>query len=187
MARGLRDDDRKLWARVIASVTPLRPVREPDIGAHLPDTMVTPAPSITARTAPLPLTPFRLGDAAPSEPATRVISARRDAPEPIEPNRKRRLSRERDPVEARLDLHGLTAFSAETRVKAFIAQAFHSDYRTVLIITGKGTPEIGVLKRHAPEWLADPALSHMVAGVADAHPRHGGSGALYVALKKRRG
>ena len=34
-------------------------------------------------------------------------------------------------------------------------------------------------------WLADPALSHIVAGISPAHARHGGSGALYVALKRR--
>ncbi|HEX7800963.1 MAG TPA: Smr/MutS family protein, partial [Asticcacaulis sp.] len=57
--------------------------------------------------------------------------------------------------------------------------------RAVLVITGKGVAETGLLKRMAPEWLADPALSHIVAGLSPAHARHGGAGALYVALKRR--
>jgi DNA-nicking Smr family endonuclease len=54
------------------------------------------------------------------------------------------------------------------------------------VITGKGVQGDGVLRRRVPEWLAAPHLSHMIAGVAEAHRRHGGAGALYVALKKKR-
>ena len=103
----------------------------------------------------------------------------------IEPRRKRRISRERDPIEARLDLHGLNSIAAEARLKAFVQQAYANDYLAVLVITGKGMAENGVLKRHAPEWLSDPALGHIVAGISQAHARHGGTGALYVALKRR--
>jgi len=55
----------------------------------------------------------------------------------------------------------------------------------VLIITGKGKIGHGVLKKHTPEWLASPALREMIAGVSQADQRHGGEGALYVALKRR--
>jgi DNA-nicking Smr family endonuclease len=42
-----------------------------------------------------------------------------------------------------------------------------------------------VLRRSAPDWLSDPALRGVVAGWSPAHRRHGGEGALYVALKRR--
>ena len=35
-----------------------------------------------------------------------------------------------------------------------------------------------------PEWLADPRLRDVVAGISEAQRRHGGEGALYVALKR---
>jgi DNA-nicking Smr family endonuclease len=35
-----------------------------------------------------------------------------------------------------------------------------------------------------PEWLAEPPLRQIVAGLSEAHRRHGGEGALYVALKR---
>jgi DNA-nicking Smr family endonuclease len=41
-----------------------------------------------------------------------------------------------------------------------------------------------VLRRRAPEWLAGPALRGAVAGVSVADRRHGGDGALFVALKR---
>ncbi|MGF2493628.1 Smr/MutS family protein [Ralstonia pseudosolanacearum] len=52
-------------------------------------------------------------------------------------------------------------------------------------MTGKGSRGEGVLRRYAPEWLAAPALRGVVAGVSEAHRRHGGEGALYVALKRK--
>jgi DNA-nicking Smr family endonuclease len=59
----------------------------------------------------------------------------------------------------------------------------------VLVITGKGALGDGVLRRRTPEWLAEPPLRSVVAGVSEAHRARGGAGALYVALKRnpRRG
>jgi len=53
------------------------------------------------------------------------------------------------------------------------------------VITGRGARGDGVLRRAAPEWLAASHLRPVVAGVSEAHRRHGGEGALYVALKRK--
>ena len=55
----------------------------------------------------------------------------------------------------------------------------------MLVITGKGVQGDGVLRRRAPEWLGAAAMAHIVAGISEAHRRHGGDGALYVALKRK--
>jgi DNA-nicking Smr family endonuclease len=55
----------------------------------------------------------------------------------------------------------------------------------VLVITGKGVQGDGILRRRTPEWLAEPAVRGVVAGVSEAHRRHGGAGALYVAIKRK--
>jgi DNA-nicking Smr family endonuclease len=103
----------------------------------------------------------------------------------IEPGRKRRLTRERDPIELRLDLHGLDQDRARAALHGFLLRAQAVGARAVLVITGKGFQGDGVLRRRTPEWLADPALRGVVAGVSEAHRRHGGEGALYVALKRK--
>ena len=189
MARyGFKLEDLKLWALVTATVRPHRATRAPaeapppereTVTIHDVGTMTVDKPK------PVPLTPFRLGDAVKPPAGFRFTPAASFAPDPIEPRRKRRISRERDPIEARLDLHNMTALAAEARLKAFVQQAYANDYRAVLVITGKGMAENGILKRNAPEWLADPALAHIVAGISSAHARHGGTGALYIALKRR--
>ncbi len=193
MARfGFKGEDLRLWALVTATVRPHKPSRQPIVAKapELETVKIADMPSgqntMTAvKPQPAPLTPFRIGDAVKPSPGFRLTRAADIAPDPIEPRRKRRISRERDPIEARVDLHNLNAIAAEARLKAFVQQAYANDYRAVLVITGKGMAENGILKRNAPEWLADPALSHIVAGISQAHARHGGSGALYVALKRR--
>lgn len=104
----------------------------------------------------------------------------------IEPNRHRRLVRERDPIEARIDLHGLDQDRAMAALERFITWSYTQNYRAVLVITGKGVLGDGVLRQRTPEWLAAPPLRDMIAGVARADRRHGGDGALYVALRRRR-
>jgi len=197
----LKDEDKRLWSLVAATVRPhtskakLKATTTPTPESEnvtLPETVTLKGlpPDKSTMTAaplpPLPLAPFHIGQALKPQSGFKLYSDSPKAePYPIEPKRKRRLSRERDPIEARLDLHGLTQIQAESRLKAFVQQAYASDYRAILVITGKGLAENGILKRHAPEWLADPALSPMIAGVSQAHARHGGSGALYIALKRR--
>ena len=181
-----KSEDLRLWSLVTATVRPHRAPRpEPETPAT--ETVVLKDVGVmTAQTPkPAPLTPFALGQAIKPQSGFRFIPAAGYTPDPIEPNRKRRISRERDAIEARIDLHGMTSLAAEVRLKAFVEKAYANDYRAVLVITGKGVAENGVLKRLTPEWLADPALAHIVAGISPAHARHGGTGALYVALKRR--
>ena len=103
----------------------------------------------------------------------------------IEPRRKHRIAKERDPIGARLDLHGLDQDRARGVLERFLDRAWDEGFRAVLVITGKGVQGDGILKRRAPEWLAAPHLAHMVAGISDAARHHGGEGALYVALKRK--
>lgn len=154
-------EDREIWRRVQATIRPLQ---------------AKPAPGRSIQPA-LWKMPGDLVDAAPRRPAGPL--------ETIEPNRERRLERERDDLEARLDLHGLTHDRARASLEGFLREAWRREYRAVLVITGKGPVEGGVLRRALPGWLAAPALREMVAGVSQAHRRHGGEGAFYVALKRR--
>lgn len=109
----------------------------------------------------------------------------RPAPEELEPRRQRRLSRERDPIEARIDLHGFGRFEAEDQLRAFLMGSQARGLRSVLVITGQGRRGGGVIRASLVEWLSSPHLRHVVSGFASAHRRHGGDGAFYVTLRQR--
>ena len=95
-----------------------------------------------------------------------------------------RLKRGRHPVEARLDLHGMTQDEAHRALARFIAAARGSGKRCVLVITGRGAVGGGVLRSAVPRWLAEPALRPHLLAIATAQPQDGGAGALYVMLRR---
>jgi DNA-nicking Smr family endonuclease len=105
-------------------------------------------------------------------------------PETIEPNRLRLIDRGREPLGGVLDLHGMDQGRARAALIAFVLRAAAQNERTVLVITGKGSLGDGVLRRRTPEWLAEPPLRSVVAGISEAHRSRGGAGALYIALKR---
>jgi DNA-nicking Smr family endonuclease len=172
MKRQPRPEEVRLWAIVAATVRP-GPGRKP----------VTPPQDM----APEPESKPAAKPFAPEAHKAKPRPASWTPPADIEPGRKRRLTRERDPIDLRLDLHGLDQDKARAVLIAFLTRAQAEGERAVLVITGKGCQGDGVLRRRAPEWLAEPALRGVVAGMSEAHRRHGGEGALYVALKRRAG
>jgi len=100
----------------------------------------------------------------------------------LDGNTQDRLKRGLIEPDARLDLHGMTEQVAHQRLAAYLAQAQRGGARLTLIITGKS----GVLKAMVPRWLAEPSFARLIADQRNAHVRHGGAGALYVYLRKRR-
>ena len=176
---GLTPDDRRIWAKVTRSVI-ARPCRtEAD-----PEPAPQPTPQPAAKTPPKFVKPAWKTSGAPPVPAARSVQPR-PAADALEPRRQRRLARERDPIEARLDLHGYGRWDAQDALIAFLRGAQARDYRAVLIITGRGSRGGGVIRASAEEWLQAPALRGVVSGFAAAHRRHGGDGAIYVTLKRR--
>ena len=103
---------------------------------------------------------------------------------------KQRVARGREPIDARLDLHGFTQTQAHAALLRFLRHAQADGVRMVLVVTGKGTSkggethERGVLKRQVPLWLSLPEFRSLVVGFEDAHIGHGGAGALYVRLRR---
>ena len=183
-------DGDRLWEIVTATVRPLQSRHRPRVGlesgAAPPASPVvatppaTPAPPIFRRTPKAPPTASKAAKPRPVLDVIRPIEA-------IEPGRRRRLHRDRDEHGDWLDLHGMTQDQARAALTGFIMRAWGERQRHVLIITGKGNLGDGVLRRRVPEWLGEPPLRKVVAGLSEAHRRHGGEGALHVALKRADG
>jgi DNA-nicking Smr family endonuclease len=176
MTRTLKPEEARLWSLVVATVRPARTARIP-----APSPPSEPAATATPKHPPK-FVKRKAAQGAPAPEAPRPATPA--PPERIEPGRLRRIARERDPIGARLDLHGLDQDRARSALHGFIARAQEEGARAVLVITGKGTRGDGVLRRRVPEWLAEPPSRARVAGWSAADRRHGGDGALYVALKR---
>jgi DNA-nicking Smr family endonuclease len=196
--RGLSDEDRALWRMVAETARPIHPKPNtptaPSARAEPsgPERRETAAEAIAAATRVL-------RPHGKPEPALGWRPPADDRPRPVGRNTPgldggtaRRLGRGRLEPQARLDLHGMTTDRAHAALLRFVASSAQEGLRCVLVVTGKGRSEDGgawgegVLRRDTPRWLSVAPLAQMVVGVFEAHPKHGGGGALYVYLRRRR-
>lgn len=171
------DDDWALWKKVAGSVEPLP-------GRKLEKT----APRDSA-----PDTPRRKQPAS-NPPPPPSSAAEPDLPELVagsfaglDKRTAQRLKRGQLRPEARLDLHHMTQAEAHKALNMFVSESALSGKRTVIVITGKGlkrSGEVGVLRTMVPRWLNQPPLRGQIVAVCEAAPQDGGSGALYLRLKK---
>jgi DNA-nicking Smr family endonuclease len=100
----------------------------------------------------------------------------------------KKLKRGEFPVQDHIDLHGLTREEAEAAIKNFILTSFRLGLRCLLIIHGRGlnSPEsFPVLKEGLPIWLGRGPVKRIVLAFATARPYDGGTGAVYVLLRRR--
>ncbi len=87
-------------------------------------------------------------------------------------------------IEARLDLHKLSVEEARREVFEFIRHCYRYGLRTVIILHGKGdrsADKVALLKSYLAIWL--PEIDEVMA-MHSAQRHHGGTGAVYVLLKK---
>jgi DNA-nicking Smr family endonuclease len=165
-------DDRLLWREAVRAVRPL-PGRE---AAASP-------PARTPPIHPLPAPALRRRAGQPDRPPAL------DRFSGIDRANAERLKRGLHPIEARLDLHGMTQAEAHRALAAFVRQSHDAGRRCVLLITGRGLGPNGpgVLKLAVPRWLEEPGLRRQILAIAPARPQDGGAGALYVLLRRHRG
>ena len=193
--RGLTAGDSRLWREVAKRFTPLqgRPVPEieepPPPSTRMPTSLPGPVAAPPRKPPPTFVKPPpRTATAAPYQappqhpaPATGLERQARIA-----------LKRGRQPIEARLDLHGMVQSEAHAALTGFLLRARAAGHGYVLVVTGKGGEtyadpfrERGVLRRNVPHWLRAPELRGIVLGFEEAARHHGGGGALYIRLRRR--
>ena len=183
------DDDTVLWQRVISEVTPLKSTIElaefAEIFAqsnHLAQPAAKPSGRKQKPSVKPVRTPIVARSSAPAKKAN-PVDLRQGERAGIDGRTHRRLFRGDVPIDRRLDLHGLTAARAESRLAQFIETAARDGCRCVLVITGKGA---GILRGYVPDWLKRQPLSPHILALAEARPHDGGGGALYVLLRRKR-
>jgi len=200
--RVLSPDEAALWRRIARNAKPLEkgpatPQAAPDIERAQPPRQA----EKTARTS-----------TAPTAQSGKPAQAQRAAPAPpsLDAATARRVRRGRMEVDGKIDLHGMRQAQAHAALERYVARARERGHRCILVITGKGlrttqtqtqwgrdvswdtscdadwsVEEPGVLRRKLPLWLGMEPLRSAVFAMEEAHPRHGGSGAFYLFLRRR--
>jgi DNA-nicking Smr family endonuclease len=183
MKKGFEVQDTELWHEVAKSVKPFGARGFKSIpAASRPISMTKPSLSVVTH-------------AQPKNPPLLTGFDRRT---------EQKLVRGQVEIDGRIDLHGHGVEIARVELLHFIASRRAIGSRLILVITGKGAspfsghtlhgrsqfqaPERqGRLRREVPEWLHEAAFRVHVIGFQQAHPRHGGGGALYVKLRRTSG
>ncbi len=193
--RRLKPEEIALWQEVTKNTEALHRPQTFDPTAYAPKPQTKPAPrgatvTLDGRSTPQPAPRNPTYDLVPKLP-DRLQNA------PVQMDRKTfaRMNRGKVKPEAKMDLHGMTVERAHSALLRFILSSHGAGKRLVLVITGKGKDRDeggpipvrhGLLRHQVPQWLAMQPLAPVVLQVAPAHVSHGGAGAYYVYLKRKR-
>ena len=212
--RPLTDAEAALWKRVIATVEPFKDrVKAPSTPKALPldggelgggdgasaaalKGSLTPTAATRPHAAKSRASPIK-GEDWLSSTAAKPTPGWTFTPAPV-PTVKgnldghwdRRMAKGGVQPDVTIDLHCHTLASAYARLDLALGQAVAADMRLMLLITGKArAPETGrgAIRAAVLDWLASSRHAGDIAAVRNAHPRHGGDGALYIVLRRRRG
>lgn len=183
MARRLDQQEKALWGKVIATVKPLHRSN----AEH------------AVKKAPLIPNTVRV-DSNLDSPSTRmasrsIVDARPDqkkiAPSSnLDGHWDRRINRGGIVPDISIDLHDANLSRAYARLDGALEQAVAQKFKVVLLVTGKPRAHDraagegrGAIAAVVRDWLAASRHARHISAVRNAHPRHGGTGALYIILK----
>ncbi|HEY7608985.1 MAG TPA: Smr/MutS family protein [Alphaproteobacteria bacterium] len=210
------DDGERLWQKLAAGVKPLGETKHKKHARPLPSPLEREVPKRSFGGGGK--SEQATGGENPLRPALRAGhlplkgGGKKEGPPPLVPGQLagldrrsgERLRKGQMPVEAELDLHGMTQEAAHAAVLRFVETQHAAGKRCVLIVTGKGGKSAGpfqpkavpgrltfgsgrgVLKEALPRWLNEPRLRAHIIAVSPASRAHGGEGAVYVLLKRKR-
>jgi DNA-nicking Smr family endonuclease len=192
--RDLSVEEAALWRKLASTVTPLNPPRAREMERREAE-VERPAPGqAAAREQASPPVQLRQPAAAPALRPAEVAKPRPLDRLGLDAGWERRLSRGLVDPDFTLDLHGASLDAAHGRLANGLSQAKAMGARVVLLITGRPRPvesadrgqARGAIRAKVVDWLAAGDHAHDVAAIRGAHRRHGGAGALYIVLRRRK-
>lgn len=184
----------ELWRAVVRDARPLyrtkrgRAQVEAPPPPTVPQPVDPPAPKVTlppsTTPAPPPELPVRARHVVSINLAPTALGTRGG----IDKRTDEKVRKGRLPVDGRIDLHGMTQAEAHDALLAAVRRGHDRGHRLILVITGKGglTEGRGILRSAVPRWLNEAPFRTLVLAVHQAQPQHGGAGAFYVFLRRRR-
>lgn len=186
--RVLTSDEVALWTHVTRHIDPLRPERMQ--GIETAETLEAPQVGVL-KTKPAKKNAASEAQQKPKAPVAPSIPPLA----PLEKRLRQRLSRGHTPIDSVIDLHGMRQDEAHAALRRFVIGAHQAGYTVILVVTGKGASaasdngmyeERGVLRRMVPHWLRMADMRSYVIGFENAAQHHGGTGALYVRIRRNK-
>ncbi len=183
--RLLSPEEKALWQKLTRTVTPLRRVK-PRPAAEMP-TAEAFAEAIDAPKA-------KVKGRVPPVRAPEPVATPKPAPVPVlDGSWEKRIRAGRLDPDISIDLHGLNLVAAHMRLDRLLGDAVAQGWRVLLVVTGKPRPapepgeprRRGAIRAEIGDWLTRSAYASRIASVRQAHPRHGGDGALYIILRRK--
>lgn len=177
--RHLSPEERSLWSRVAATV---RPLGKSGLGA-----IVEEASPLADEIEKVRIVPARASAPQPPTATPKVVPG-----ETLDGGWDKRLARGLVAPDRSIDLHGHNLAGAHAALDQALARAVADGARLLLIVTGRPPrrgdiePKRGLIRASIGDWLTLSPYAGRIAAVRNAHPRHGGAGALYVVLRRKR-
>ena len=171
--RSLSPDEAALWAKVAETIRPLSREQQPP--AELQAETLAPAK--------------RAGRVPPQRPQAGLPLSRPKLGATLDGTWDRKLRSGKVTPDRTLDLHGMSLDRAWAAIDRLLDDAIADSDRVLLLVTGhapKGAPPVqrGKIRAAVGDWLAASRHAPRIASVRNAHLRHGGSGALYIILRR---
>lgn len=183
MVRRLDNVEKALWGRVIETVKPLH-VARPNVEAKPSKPAAKSLGKVQKVTVPV------------ASKATVVTPAKRSehkAPprhHNLDGHWDRRIHRGAIVPDISIDLHDANLTRAYSRLDGALEQAIAQKLKVILLVTGKPRSHDrasgegrGAIPAVVRDWLGASRHARHITAVRNAHPRHGGTGALYIILK----
>lgn len=204
--RAVSDEEKTLWEVFTRDVKPLRSKKRKgeavfvpeDEGTHSSDTAIEAPDNLSEKLqkseevrAARNLPSARNADRGPQVKQRNLGELRPGVTDGIDRSTANRFQKGKMKIDGRIDLHGMTQDVAHHALNAFIEDSWQAGRRCVLVITGKGSRadeygRTGLLRQRTPQWLSAPRLRTRILAIHQAQIQHGGAGAFYVLLKRRR-
>ena len=181
--RALSAEERVAWRQLAKTVTPfVRPARPEPVAPK-------PEPVVAKPVVPHPVSLTKTRPSAPQRPPP--PNPDRDG---LDGSWNRRLGSGAVVPDVSIDLHGHTLASAHARLMHALDQALATGARVMLVIAGKVRESTmatdgkrrGAIRAELPHWIAASRHADRVAAIRAAHPRHGGAGAIYLILRRKK-
>lgn len=189
--RRLNPEERAIWSRLVQTIRPLAGRTPPFVSA--PEGRPAPLAAPMGSAEQGPIGSKKQGPArretvrlAPSRPMPVAV---------LDDSWERRIATGSIIPEMSIDLHGHSLESAHKRLDQALGAALMRGVRVLLVVTGNPRPSAvmspgqkarGAIRAEIGDWLALGSHADAIASVRTAHPRHGGRGALYIILRRRK-